>query len=282
MLAKGEDSSALTAALVRMLRPLVRLLLRRGVSLKSLYELLKWLFVDVAAEEFGPSGRRRAVSRISAMTGLTRKEVARLVSLPASSDRESEARYNRASRVIAGWRRDPDFSASRGGPGSLVLKGEGSTFAELVRRYSGDMTPKAMLDELLRINAARVLRDGRIKLMVRSYIPGAGDGERIHILGADVGHLIRTIDHNLENTDPQRKCFQRKVSYDNLPAEALPEFKSLSAESSQKLLEKLDEWLAQWDRDNNPNVKGEGRYTAGLGIYYFEEEYRERGDTDET
>ena len=116
MLAKGEDSSALTAALVRMLRPLVRLLLRRGVSLKSLYELLKWLFVDVAAEEFGPSGRHRAVSRISAMTGLTRKEVARLISLPESSDRENEARYNRASRVIAGWRRDRIFRPAVEGP----------------------------------------------------------------------------------------------------------------------------------------------------------------------
>ena len=203
--AKGEDSSALTAALVRMLRPLVRLLLRRGVSLKSLYELLKWLFVDVAAEEFGPSGRHRAVSRISAMTGLTRKEVARLISLPESRDRESEARYNRA---VA---RDRRLEAGPGilgppwsGPASLALKGEGPTFAELVRRYSGDMTPKAMLDELLRIGAARVLRDGRIKLMVRSYIPGAGDGERLHILGADVGHLIRTIDHNLESADPPR------------------------------------------------------------------------------
>jgi hypothetical protein len=279
--AKEADSNALNAALVRMLRPLVRLLLRRGVSLKSLYELLKWLFVDVAAEEFGPDGRRRAVSRISAMTGLTRKEVARLISLPESSDRECEARYNRAARVIAGWRRDPDFSAGRGGPGSLAMKGEVPSFSELVRRYSGDMTPKSMMDELLRIGAVRVLRDGRIKLMVRSYVPGAGDDDRIHILGADVGHLLRTIDHNLGCTDLRAARFQRKVSYDNLPAEALPGFKSLSAENAQRLLEKLDEWLSRWDRDNNPEVKGEGRYTAGLGIYYFEEEYREQGNADE-
>ena len=249
--------------------------------MKSFYELLKWLFVDVAAEEFGPGGRHRAVSRISAMTGLTRKEVARLVRLPECRDRESEARYNRAARVIAGWRRDRDFSAARGGPAALSLKGAGWTFAELVRRYSGDMTPKAMLDELLRIGAARMLRDGRIKLLVRSYIPGAGDGDRMHILGDDVGHLIRTIDHNLECTDLQASRFQRKVSYDNLPADTLPEFRNLSAENAQRLLEKLDEWLSRWDRDNNPAVKGEGRYTAGLGIYYFEEESREREGTDE-
>jgi hypothetical protein len=279
--AEKDVSSELTAALVRMLRPLVRLLLRRGVSLKSLYELLKWLFVDVAAEEFGPGGRHRAVSRISAMTGLTRKEVARLISLPESRDNENKARYNRAVRVITGWRRDRDFSATRGGPAALDLKGEGPTFTELVRRYSGDMTPKAMLDELLRIGAVRILRGGRIKLMVRSFIPGAGDGERLHILGDDVGHLIRTIDHNLECTDLQAARFQRKVSYDNLPAEALREFRNLSAENAQRLLEKLDEWLSRWDRDTNPEVKGEGRYTAGLGIYYFEEKFPNREGGDE-
>jgi hypothetical protein len=65
------------------------------------------------------------------------------------------------------------------------------------------------------------------------------------------------------------------VLYDNLPAEVLPEFRVLSAESSQKLLEKLDAWLAERDRDNNPAIEGTGRHVAGVGIYYFEEPYEE-------
>jgi hypothetical protein len=64
-----------------------------------------------ARSQFGSGGRLSAVSRILAMAGLVRKEVARLISRPAGRVRESEARYSRTSRVIAGWRRDPDFSA---------------------------------------------------------------------------------------------------------------------------------------------------------------------------
>jgi hypothetical protein len=134
-----------------------------------------------------------------------------------------------------------------------------------------------MLDELERIGAVKVLRDGRVKLAVRSFVPGSGDEVKIHILGTDVGHLISTIGHNmdLDASTSEKPYFQRKVLYDNLPAEALPEFQILSAEASQKLLEKLDAWLAEKDRDNNPAIEGTGRHVAGVGIYYFEEPYKE-------
>ncbi|MGB1012470.1 MAG: DUF6502 family protein [Thiolinea sp.] len=33
----------------------------------------------------------------------------------------------------------------------------------------------------------------------------------------------------------------------------------------------LNDWLAQHDRDTNPQVQGTGTVQAGVGIYYFEE-----------
>ena len=259
-----------------MLRPLVRILLQRGVSFKALSDLLKWLYADVAAEEFDIAGRKQSISRVSVITGLTRKEVARLLDQRKPQDREASERYNRAARVIAGWRRDPDFRDKRGAAAGLEFKGDGPTFSELVRRYSGDMTPRAMLDELLRVGAVRQLRDGRVKLSARSYVPGNGEEVKIHILGADVGHLISTIGHNLQADDAaaKRPFFQRKVLYDNLPAEALEEFRAAAAENSQRLLERLDLLISQQDRDVNPSVEGKGRWVAGVGIYYFEEKYK--------
>ena len=51
--------------------------------------------------------------------------------------------------------------------------------------------------------------------------PRGDRAEQIAILGADVADLIRTIDHNL--TCPAGEAFfQRRVSYDNIPREALP------------------------------------------------------------
>ena len=50
-------------------------------------------------------------------------------------------------------------------------------------------------------------------------------------------------------------------------------FRKHSAKRAQTLLESLDRWLAQRDRDITHTVKGTGRNQAGIGIYYFEEPY---------
>ena len=97
------------------------------------------------------------------------------------------------------------------------------------------------------------------------------------ILGADVSQLIDTISHNVYAEDNEPR-FQRKVSYDNLPAEVLVELRTMSASQSQALLEKLDGWLAAHDRDTNPQIDGSGRKRAGLGIYYFEEDFNPEVD----
>jgi len=264
----------LSAAVLRLFRPLVRVLLRNGVSYRTFADFAKWVYVDVATKEFEIEGRKQSTSRVSVITGLSRKEVKRVRELPRPDDTASVERYNRAARVIAAWRRESNFQDAEGNAAPLLLEGTGATFSELVKRFSGDVPVRAILDELIRIGAVERLEDGRVGLLVRAYVPESSEADKLHILGTDVGYLISTIDHNLQ-ADPMGPLFQRKVAYDNLPDEALPEFRELSAKRAQALLEKLDRWLAQRDRDVTPTVRGTGRNRAGLGIYYFEEPYKE-------
>jgi hypothetical protein len=262
----------ISAAVIRLLRPLVRILLRNGVSYRTFSDLAKWVFIDVASKEFGIKGRKQSTSRVSIITGLSRKEVTRVQHLQRPDDRASTERYNRATRVITAWRRERDFIDAEGEPAPLPMSGSGATFGELVKRFSGDMPARAILDELIRIGAAERLEDGKIRLLARAYVPESSKADKLHILGTDVGLLISTVDHNLK-PDSIGPLFQRKVAYDNLPDEILPAFRKLSAKRAQNLLESLDRWLTQHDRDVTPTVKGHGRNRAGLGVYYFEEPY---------
>jgi Family of unknown function (DUF6502) len=266
----NKQLKPLSAAILRLLRPLVRILLRNGVSYSKFADFAKWVYVDVASKEFGIKGRKQSTSRVSVITGLSRKEVMRVRQLSRPDDRASAEKYNRAARVIAAWRRDRNFLDDEGNPAPLPMAGMDASFSELVKRFSGDMPVRATLDELIRIGAVERLEDGRIRLLARTYIPESSDADKLQILGTDVSHLISTIDHNLE-TGPIGPFFQRKVAYDNLPDEVLPVFRKHSAKKAQTLLENLDRWLAQRDRDVMPTVKGAGRNQAGIGIYYFEE-----------
>lgn len=266
--------NALVASLFRLLRPLVRLLLRYGVPFGVLADVAKQVYVDVAFKEFALSGRKQTVSRVAILTGLSRKEVARLARLELVGDDETLQQYNRAARVISAWVREAAFHDASGQPVALPFEGDELSFGALVRRYSGDMPVRAMLDELLRVRAVELLDDGRIHLLTRSYVPAGDDIDKLGILGTDVADLIATIDRNL-HCPPDEAYFQRKVQYDNLPAEVMPELRALSRAHAQDLIEWLDGWMAAHDRDAHPGVQGSGRKRAMLGIYYFEADFGE-------
>ena len=268
---KPGHTKALSAATLTFLRPLVRLFLRNGFSARTFFELAKQTYVEVARDECGVKGKKSSISRIAILTGLTRKEVQLLLTNPEARDTASEEQYNRAARVIGGWLKDPAFGDGKGRPAPLQLNGKRGSFSALVKRYSGDMPVRAILDELVHVGAIQELKDGRICLRSRGYIPQKCDAEKFAILGTDTAHLFATIDYNLYQA-PSKPRFQRKLMYDNIPQEAAKEFQILAAAQGQELLETLDRWLSHRDRDVNPSSKGTGRVRVGLGVYQFEED----------
>jgi hypothetical protein len=60
----------------------------------------------------------------------------------------------------------------------------------------------------------------------------------------------------------------------------LEEFRRLSNAQAQTLLERLDKWLSQHDRDTRPGTSGTGRTRTGIGIYYFEEDMTSQNPKD--
>ncbi len=261
---------ALNAAITQVLRPLFRVLLRHHVSFGAFEDLAKRAYIDVVISDFGIPGKKPSISRASILSGLTRKEVQRLMSEPAESAAVDREQYNRAARVLTAWTRDPEFVDARGEPQALDPQDGSASFAELVRRHSGDVPVRAVLDELLRVGAVRRSDDGKLELVVRAYVPQRSAVDKLEILGSDVSDLIDTIDHNIEHgdTDPR---FQRKVMYRNVPVAALNDFRKLSGEQAQALLEQLDKWLAEHSEPSPPDPPHQPRARVGMGIFYFEQ-----------
>lgn len=262
-----QHDTIIAQAIHRLLKPLVRLLLRYGVSYGAFTKILKKVYVEVANNDFRVPGKKQSISRISILTGLNRKEVTQILNEPDISQTGVDERYNRAARVISGWLRDEDFLDRKGDPLPLAFDGELS-FTDLVKRYSGDMPPRAIADELERVGALE-RADKRLRLTSRGYVPQGDEVAKLQILGTDTADLIHTIEHNLQGEKKPR--FQRKVAYDQVPVEHLEAFRKYQARLSQNLLEELNHWLAEHDRDTNPDIEGNGRARVGVGIYQFEE-----------
>ena len=258
---------ALAAAVLRLLRPLVRVLLRHGMAYGSFAELARKAFVEEGFEHIARSGKRASVSSVSALTGLTRKETKRLQEADEADFDAAEQRYNRATRVVSGWVSDTKYQGEDGEPAALPMEGDTGSFAALVKEYSGDIPPAAMISVLQAANTVTTI-DGKVELRERAYVPLATPIDKIHILGTDVAELIDTIGHNLE-AQPDDLFFQRKVFNVSVRRDDLEAFRKLSNTQSQALLEEYHEWLSSHQVDTTDDGGDEPAYVA-VGIYYLE------------
>src|SRR5262245_27074407 len=127
----------LLGAYRKLLQPLVRIMIRSGISFGEMAEVLKTVFVEVAARDFDLPERKTSLSRIAIITGLTRKEVARQQEVLRSGALDVDGNLNRITRVLQGWHADPTFTGPYGMPMELPFESPTSaSFATLVRKHS--------------------------------------------------------------------------------------------------------------------------------------------------
>lgn len=259
---------ALSHAVMQLLQPLVRVLLRHGMAYDEFAELARRAYVNVAERDFALRGRKQTTSRISVITGLNRKEVARLQALLAHEDGDAAGlsqAMNRAAKVVAGWRHQHGAEA---GETALLTPDE---FAALVRRHSGDMPARAVLDELRHAGAVTVGEDGRYRLAPEGYGPKASDAERLTLLGEHAADLLGSIEHNLDH--PKEEAWlQRRVFADHIPADHAEAVRAALKQHGLQTLAQARSTLTAHDGGDAPPAEGARRVV--LGVYYYEQPAR--------
>ena len=263
--------AALLSAFQVLLGPLVRILLRQGISYAEFSEVAKAAYVEIALKDFKVAGRRPTRTRVAVMTGLTRKEVKRVIDEALKDQYEPNAKFSRLGRVLVGWHTDTDFTGPYGLP--LELQYENTqpndpTFSELVRRHSGDMSPRSILDELIRVGAVRETDLGWFRVLRRDYITDATGRDTFERTGFIVRNFINTVDFNMTKSAPGSGRFERHVfPADGIRAQDLEKFDSYLRDRCQALLEELDNLLTKLPVPNA--AKGDKVVHTGVGIYHY-------------
>jgi hypothetical protein len=264
------------AAIDRMLRPVVRHLIAQGVTHPALMQMLKAIYIDVAEAEFALPDKRQTDSRLALITGLNRKEISRLRRVRKPPKLTIAVEDNLVTHVIGRWMAGPPYAAADGTPCRLPYESENAdvaSFARLVRDLSADIPVRSVLDELLREKVVTLrLPQGEVELQREAHIPEDA-GAKLTVLGTDPAELFCTIMHNIEHGDAPR--LQRKVGYDNIGSDALPEIRAAARLTGEEFVRHANALLAAYDRDQNPHAVGGRRMRVVLATYYFEEEMAE-------
>jgi len=151
----------------KVIKPLVKLFLRFGLSYKVLDKIIKETFVTVSTSNYGTRGREANTSKIAFMTGLSRKEVSNIKQNIKQEKFVTLSSLSFSEKKMNIWLNDKDFINSHNQPKALVFEGTGNSFVELIRKARIDITPKTAYFELLRLDL--IDRNEKDKIILRYY-----------------------------------------------------------------------------------------------------------------
>jgi hypothetical protein len=246
-----------------LLRPVARFCLREGIPVQSVLEAMKSAFVNEAARTLRQDGHKVNASRISAMTGLQRRDATRLL----EEKQEDILTPSVIARVALLWSADKTLRNSKGEPRALRHEGDDSEFAALVGKVSSDLNPGTVLFELERLGIAK--RDGAVAQLVRETVSTSGDADRAYsLLALEIDDLLHAVEANVTKNDNNPHLHAR-TEFDNIAVESLPKVKSWLLDQGSRLHKRARVFLAQYDKDLNPQLSGKGGGKVSLGTFSF-------------
>jgi len=274
-----KHPEALIAALRRVLRPLVRLLISRGILFPLAAEILREQYIGVASREFPVPGKRQTDSRVHLLTGVHRKDVKRLRRLRAP-EFLSPRRASMTSQLIARWTTLEEYRDARGAPRPLPRVADaGPSFEMLVRSVSTDIRPRAVLDEWLRLGIAEVDAAECVRLKVDAFVPPEGSDEMAYYFGRNVHDHVAAAVHNLLGSG--EPLLERAAFYNHLTPEAAEEVRAVARELGMQALREVNARAMALQRRDSGKAEATRRVTFGAYFYTQDESHEEEPPADD-
>lgn len=268
--ANTNQNSTIFKSLESVMRPLIRLMLARGITYVIFTDWLKRVYVETALQNFSLANKVTNDSRISVLTGVHRKDVRRLrETLLNDKSMIIPANVNLGSQLVSAWLTNPKIMLNNNPRSIPRLKKNGGelSFEALAELITKDVRARALLDELERLGAVTIDEDDMVSLVTEAFIPSKGEEEKTYYFGLGVGDHTSAAVNNVLGMQPT--FFDRILHYDALSAETVQKIEAISKEHSSNLLQLINaetENLIQASQNNSEDKK---RFS--LGIYFYHE-----------
>ena len=271
-----ELKAATKEAAAQVIGPLARLFLEAGLGARDFQEIARMEFVRAAVTK-GESTSPRATSdsAVAALTGFTRRDVAQLRNLTATTAKRAAVARHRVEGVLSAWCHDPQFQDNSGNPARLALRGKKVSFNTLVRKHSADPRSRTILRELERVKAVKRNPDGTVEVLRRTYAPDAFSIEGINDIGLQTHDQLVTLIHNLNH--PKRPLYQRCAGNPNLTENQAAILMRNIAQQGDALMDSLTSMLSDPPEDLSKTGK-EKTIRLGIGLYLVRHPIEEKSE----
>ena len=250
-----------------LLLPVVRFVLRHGVTVSEFAELSKDAYVHVARGEYGIEGRPTNNARVALLTGLSRREVSKVRDrLLEGGSLAEDNQGNRISQILTGWHVDPEFTDENGQPKVLPAIGPTGSLPSLLKRYSGDLPHGAIRKEMQQRALIEEQSDGSFRVLKRDYVYSDLDPEMVNRMGVALHDHAATLEHNLNEGRLAAPRFEAIADNACIKPSTYKAFHKLVEERGLSFLEEMDGWLSENDIETTTD-SNERTVRLGVGVY---------------
>ena len=226
------DQQALLAALEHLLEPMATLCLAKGITIQSAEELLRQAYVKAARRACDGANPERLTSRISTMTGLTRREVSRL---EAMDQTKLPTTRSAATEVLTHWVSLPGYTDGHHRPLPLPRHGPVPSFEALAQSVTRDVHPRSLLEDMVRLKlVTHDPQDDTVTLLEDAFVPRDQWAQMIGFLGSNVGDHFQAAVANVLGQGTEH--FEQALLADELSVESIQQARELIAQQWRQLM----------------------------------------------
>ncbi len=273
-----KTNTVLLSAVKRLCRPLVKLLIEKGITYPQLRDMFKELYVEVADQYEPIKGKKPSISRTFILTGVHRKDISRLRTESSSDEEPTSNNSSLGSELVARWLGSKEFQDKNGKPRPLTRSGSDSLpgFDDLVVSISKDVRPRAILDEWLRLEIVSVDDSNAITLNQSAFVPQKGLEEKAFFLARHVHDHLAACAHNI--LEDKKPFMERSVFFSTLTTESVEKLREIAEHQGMQLLQDLNQQaIALQKEDKN---KSDADKRMRLGLYWFQEQQEHEDDSN--
>lgn len=255
------EQQALLGALAHLLQPFAKLCLAKGVTIQAIEQLVRRAFVQAARQACEGDRPHRLTSRISTMTGLTRREVDRLETETAPA---LPVTRSLSSDLLTHWLSEPGYTDAQGRPLELARQGEAPSFEALAATVTRDVHPRTLLDEMVRLELVGLQAAGeRVRLLEEAFVPRNDWLQMVGFLGSNVGDHLRATVSNMLGSGSEH--FEQALLADELSAQSMQQARQLISAQWRELMTQLGPRLqALMDEDQAQGRTQDQQVRIGL------------------
>jgi Family of unknown function (DUF6502) len=259
-------STIILEAVLGLLKPLARLLLRHGVAYPAFAAALKHVFIQAAQDELKSEGRALTDSAVSLLSGVHRRDVRNLTRLYTPPDTATTTPMNMATQVVARWLSQPQYQGADGQALPLTRTTPAGGFDALVSSISTDVRPRAVLEEMLRLGIVHETEAG-INLLDAGFAPRQGFAEMAQLLQANTHDHIAAAADNLDNGG---NFLEQSIFVDQITAQSAQRLHAVSAKAWRTAFKTVMLEAAQrFEHDKAHATPEERTHRARFGSYFY-------------